>query len=189
MVVELEGCQWRRSSQVELFELGFWFWLCELGWGLGKGARLAGLARVGVGGGGSHHSHQSHHQVAATCGKPLAEAPKGALVKGVAPRETAVPEVHAKWVPTAKESAVQDVEKEKVKVKVKEPEPAPEPEPEAVADEEPESDDVEELLAQHQELVDSMLAEVMVGIRVCGNGALDVVFFFFFFGGDGLGLV
>lgn len=139
----LEGCQWRRSSQVELFELGFWFWLCELG----KGARLAGLARVGVGGGAGGYRHS--HQVAASCcvggektQQPpvmvMAEAPKAVQAKGVAPPV---------------ENVVQPVEKVK----------APQPEPEAQEEEEQEEYDVEELLTQHQDLVDSMLAEVMLG--------------------------
>jgi hypothetical protein len=141
----LEGCQWRRSSQVELFELGFWFWLCEFGCGVGKGARLAGIARVGVGGGG----RQSHQPATACSVVGAGFEKKPAMVMAEPPKA-----VQAKGVPPPGASAVQQAVE-----KVKEPEPKVVP---AAQPEEPEQeeDDVEELLAQHQELVDSMLAEV-----------------------------
>jgi len=134
---ELEGCQWRRSSQVELFALGFWFWLGEGG----KGARLAGLAnRVGVGVGGS-----ACHPGGATgfdsrklvmVGEPPAKPP-------------------AMVVPAKEDEPAEELEAKEAKVQ------------ELVKEEEPEAkeDDVEELLAQHQDLVDSMLAEVFHNAR------------------------
>jgi hypothetical protein len=98
-----------------------------------------------------------------------------------------------KAVPATAGSAVHAVEKAK--------EPAPEGKVEAVAEGEGQGeDDVEELLAQHQELVDSMMAEVMFGRRflreflnvgkVGGFWALDLFLWRLFRVGEiGVGLV
>lgn len=142
MAGELEGCQWRRSSKVELFALGFWFWLGELGWGKGKGARLAGLATVGVGVGSGGFGGASHQAATPACH----------LRSGAAgfDRKLAMAEPAVVQPATAVEHAAGEIAVQAVEDDVKE---APEPEAE---------EDVDALLAQHQDLVDSMLAEVML---------------------------
>ena len=168
----LEGCQWGRSSQVERFQLGFWWWLGERGGGgLGcsKSASatstttLAGLGRLGFGGG--HRTRQRQTCDTTSGGRerknpqPQPQPQPQPMVrveppKAVQPTKAAAPQPQPQPQPTLRVEPPNAVQPTKAAAQ---PAPAPEPEPQEAEL----SDDVDELLAQHQDLIDRLLSEVM----------------------------